>query len=43
MSEGKVYEDELAGEKVMMEHKNKLIKYYKENNTENVVEILLSL
>lgn len=43
MNEGKLEGNELLGETVMQEHKQKLLKNFKENNIENLVEVLLSL
>lgn len=43
MNEGKLEGNELIGETVMQEHKQKLMKHFKENNVESLVEVLLSL
>ena len=43
MSEGKLEGNDLASETVMQEHKQKLIKHFKDNNIESLVEVLLSL
>lgn len=43
MNEGRLEGNELLGETVMQEHKQKLLKHYKDNNVESLVEVLLSL
>lgn len=43
MNEGKLEGNELLGETVMQEHKQKFLKHLKENNIESLVEVLLSL
>jgi len=43
INEGKSDEEEMVTEKVLQEHKTKLITHYKENNIEGIVEVLLSL
>ena len=43
MSEGRITDDESSSEPVMQDHKQKLQKFYKENNIDSIVEVLLSL
>lgn len=43
INEGKSDGEEMITEKVMQEHKSKLLTHYKENNAEGIVEVLLSL
>lgn len=43
MNEGNLEGNELIGETVMQEHKQKLMKNFKDNNVESLVEVLLSL
>ena len=43
MSEGRLIDDESTSEPVILEHKQKLQKNYKENNVDLMVEVLLSL
>ena len=43
INEGRAEGGELMGETVMQEHKQKLLKYWRENNVDSLVEVLLSL
>jgi len=43
INEGKSDGEEMITEKVLQEHKKKLISHYKENNVEGIIEVLLSL
>ena len=43
MNDGKLEGNDLLGETVMQEHKQKFLKHLKDNNTESLVEVLLSL